>query len=218
MSKLEHLDYHSIYETAAKTMDPLERRLAIEHLELITLCQEEPGISCKLTNQGSLPPRDFRITFTDLPSIVCLDGDMLPVFGDTHVLEIHLPSGFPVEAPVCYMASEIWHPNIQSEEGPYQGRICGNTEGFGAYYSLQELVLRIRAMLRYEIYHAGLKFPYPEDENVARWVREYAEPLGIVRPGVGLIPNGAVPENWRSHIARETTKRFKVESQEKSVS
>jgi hypothetical protein len=191
------------YESISKQLDPLEQRLAREHVLVDALCQHHSGIQYKLPSPETRPPRDYRITFTGLTSIVRVDSDMLPVFGDTHVLEIHLPGGFPAEAPVCYMASEIWHPNIQADEGPYQGRICGNTEGFGSYYSLDDLILRIEAMLKYEIYHAELRLPYPEDENVARWVREYAEPLGIVKPGIGLIPHGAMPENWRAHVRRE---------------
>lgn len=210
MLRLDQQDVAAYYAQVGKQLDPLELRLAREHMLVDALCQGHAGIGYKLPFPDALPPRDYRITFTGLSSIVRVDAEMLPVFGDRHVLEIHLPSGFPAEAPICYMASEIWHPNIQADEGPYQGRICGNTEGFGAYYSLDDLILRIEAMLKYEIYHAELRFPYPEDENVARWVREYAEPLGIVKPGIGLIPDGAMPDNWNLYVRKEQKKLIRM--------
>jgi hypothetical protein len=203
MASLDQQSIVAYYEQVGKQLDPLERRLAREHMLVDALCANHEGIHYKCIFPDQLPPRDYRITFSNLSTIVNVDQDMLPIFGDTHILEIHLPASFPTEAPVCYMVSEAWHPNIQSEQGLYQGRICGNTEGFGSHFSLDDLILRIESMLRYEIYHAELKFPYPEDENVARWVREYAEPLGIVKPGIGLIANGAMPNNWRNHVKQE---------------
>ena len=211
---MSHLDIQGLrlfYEQERNAFDPLERRLAHEHLLVAELCEQHDGIHYKVTGTGELPPRDYRITFTGLESIVAVDEDMLPIFGSTHVLEIHLPTGFPVAPPLCYMVTATWHPNIQSEEGPYQGRICGNTEGFGAYYSLDKLILRIQAMLGYEMYHAKLRFPYPEDENVARWVREYGEPLGIVRPGLGLKWDQSIPADWRKLVRRESRMKIKID-------
>lgn len=210
MLQLDYQGWKAYYEDLGKHLDPMEQRLAQEHLLVAALCEEQEGFSYKLTNPSDLPPRDFRVTFNGLRSIVSVDHDMLPVFGDTHILEIHLGTSYPVDAPICYMASEIWHPNIQADEGPYQGRICGNTEGFGAFFSLDQLILRIVGMLKYENYHADLTFPYPEDENVARWVREYAEPLGIIKPGIGLIADGAMPDNWQHFVKQEQKIRIKL--------
>jgi hypothetical protein len=210
MSPLDSEGIEAYYQGIERQLDPMDRRLAREHVLVHALCHSRSGITYRLPFPGKLPPRDYRITFTGLSSILRVDSDQLPIFGDTHVLEIHLPAGFPAESPICYMASEIWHPNIQSDEGPYQGRICGNTEGFGAFFSVDDLILRIESMLRYEIYHAELRFPYPEDETVARWVREYGEPLGIVRHGRGLIADGAMPENWKSHIRREQKRLIRM--------
>ncbi|MEM0999162.1 MAG: ubiquitin-conjugating enzyme E2 [Bacteroidota bacterium] len=210
MSQLDIQVLRLHYKQEEGTFDPLERRLVHEHLLVAELCEQHEGIHYKLPNAAELPPRDYRITFTGLDSIVAIDEDKLPIYGDTHVLEIHLPTGFPVAPPICYMVTATWHPNIQSDEGPYQGRICGNTEGFGAYYSLDKLIMRIRDMLSYEMYHARLRFPYPEDETVAQWVREYGEPLGIVRPGLGLNREKSIPANWRKLIRREKRMKIKI--------
>jgi Ubiquitin-conjugating enzyme len=210
MAQLDHQGFAAYYESVARQLDPLEQRLAREHMLVEALCDSHASISYKLIHPDQLPPRDYRITFYPLSTIVAVDADMLPIFADKHMMEIHLPASYPAEAPICYMVSEVWHPNIQSEEGLYQGRICGNTEGFGTHFSLDDLILRIESMLKYEIYHAELRFPYPEDENVARWVREYAEPLGIVKPGLGLIANGAMPDDWRIHVKPEQKIRISM--------
>lgn len=208
MTHLDHQGWRLYYQKEGSRFDPLERRLVHEHLLIAALCESHPSISYKLVQAESLPPRDYRIVFKDLRSIVSIDHEMLPVFGTEHVMEVHLPSGYPLDAPVCYMVSTIWHPNIQNDPGPFQGRICGNTEAFGAFYSLDALVLRIRSMLLYETYHAEMRFPYPEDENVARWVREYAEPLGIVQLGLGIPDPLDLPIDWKQLVSLE--KRIKI--------
>lgn len=210
MSQLETHRLADLYQEKLRQYDPLQQRLAHEHLLVDRLCSENEDISYKLIHPDQLPPLDYRITFKGLRSIVSIDQDQLPVFGGDHMLEIRMTTGYPMEPPVCYMLSPVWHPNIQSEEGPFQGRICGNTEGFGAYYSLDELILRIRAMLAYETYHAEMNDPYPEDENVARWVREYGEPLGIMAQGVGISPNWEPPKNWQSMVAHEKKIRISM--------
>ena len=47
--------------------------------------------------------------------------------------------------------------------------------------SLKDLVLRVERYLKYQMYHAKNTYPYPEDQNVAEWVREEGEPNGWTR-------------------------------------
>lgn len=210
MSKLDRQRFDLYYEEKRGTYDPLQRRLAHEHLLVESLCEEHEGIDYKLLRPEQLPPLDYRITFKNLSSIVGIDDDQLPKFDDVHVLEIRMTNGYPIEPPVCYMCTDVWHPNIQSDPGPFQGRICGNTEGFGAYYSLDELILRIRAMLAYEAYHAEMSDPFPEDEDVARWVREVGEPLGIVKQGRGVLQGWTPPSNWKEMVRPEKKMRISM--------
>lgn len=49
--------------------------------------------------------------------------------------------------------------------------------------SLSTLVLRVEQYLKYQLYHAKNAYPYPEDQNVAEWVREEGEPNGWTRFG-----------------------------------
>ena len=53
----------------------------------------------------------------------------------------------------------------------------------GVLASLKDLVLRVERYLKYQLYHAQNTYPYPEDQNVAEWVREEAEPNGWTRFG-----------------------------------
>ena len=68
-----------------------------------------------------------------------------------------------------------WHPNIRYF-GSFAGRVCINMAD--SYTSLLWAVQRIGAYLRYEVYHATMEPPYPEDLQVATWVRDQGEPNG----------------------------------------
>ena len=56
--------------------------------------------------------------------------------------------------------------------------------------SIKDLVLRVERYLKYQMYHAKNTYPYPEDQNVAEWVREEGEPNGWTR----FSQDGAVPD------------------------
>ena len=47
--------------------------------------------------------------------------------------------------------------------------------------SIKDLVLRVERYLKYLDYHAQNTYPFPEDLDVAEWVREEAEPNGWTR-------------------------------------
>ena len=51
----------------------------------------------------------------------------------------------------------------------------------GVLASIKDLVLRVERYLKYQLYHAQNTYPYPEDQNVAEWVREEGEPNGWTR-------------------------------------
>lgn len=190
MSVVYYQELKEYYKSLKSELNPMDLRLAKEHLAVERLALKHSFIQIELPEGDLLPPRMFRLHL-EIPSITRIQEDKSPIFGDQHTLEIRIPANYPVEAPVCQMTTDVWHPNIQSEEGPMKGRICGNTEGFGAFYSLDRLVSRICNMLRYKVYLADFRFPYPEDETVARWVKRYAEPRGIVQKGVGILPQKA---------------------------
>ena len=61
----------------------------------------------------------------------------------------------------------------------------------GVLASLKDLVLRVERYLKYQLYHAQNTYPYPEDQNVAEWVREEGEPNGWTRFGQDMSENEA---------------------------
>ena len=105
-----------------------------------------------------------------------------PIFSDRHVLRITLPNNYPsVDGgyPEFKFTTDIWHPNVRYFGDAFiKGQVCLNYKDSGTETSLVDYVERIADYLRYVDYHALNEYPYPEDQNVAQWVLEQAEPQG----------------------------------------
>jgi hypothetical protein len=155
-------------------------RFAKEHLSLLELNERSDVIFCEpVETSGPLRiPTKYHVHYR-FKSIVSIDENEQPVYGDHHIMEITLPPRYPLEACKIYMVSDAWHPNIKSQ-GRHKGRICGNLKNFGKTYDLYQLVLRVGEILQYKNYHAIHVQPFPEDSTVAHWVTTVAEPQGIV--------------------------------------
>ncbi len=182
-------------------LNPREKRLAKEHLAIEELCRNNTFIEYKVVEREELlkgsPPKIYQVQY-QLKSIVNIDHHQNPIIGNRHTIEIRLPKHYPVEAVSCYAVTDVWHPNIKWD-GKYKGRICGNIKDFGKTYSLDMLILRIAQILQFKNYLAENVPPYPEEEKAAKWVREYAEPLGILDKFNGLneanIPSSPIDLN-----------------------
>ena len=170
-----------MYE-GVKFKDPRERRLAYEHQLIEDVVKKSSKISYSIveSTRSNKIPTKYRITYR-LKSIIGINKDQSPVFGQEHTAEITLPPGYPgaSDPPLCVMTSDVWHPNIRAHE-PFKGRICVNSKAISAAHGIDDLVLRIGEILQYKNYLAEDRPPYPEDVIVAKWVREYAEPQGLV--------------------------------------
>ena len=117
------------------------------------------------------------ITGVEQPDAI---GLQKPVFGDTHILRITIPNNYPSADggyPDFKFVTDVWHPNIRFY-GEFKGHVCLNFENCGTSTPLVEFISKVAAYLRYDEYHALDEEPYPEDQTVARWVREQAEPQG----------------------------------------
>lgn len=174
----------------SKMRNPRHKRLAKEHIALYNLCSKSAVISYEILGDAKPVPSTYLIHYK-LKSIVSLDNEFYPIYGNLHTIQVTLTKNYPVEPARCYAKTPIWHPNIKSE-GKHQGRICSNTKEFGKLFSLDMLALRIGEMLQYKNYHALNTPPYPEDEEVARWVREFAEPQDIVNYDKGIVVDDTV--------------------------
>lgn len=131
------------------------------------------------------PPIEYHIRFF-LKSYIGKLEDGSPVIGEVHELLIKLPNVFPEQTAEVKMLSKTWHPNIKSS-GPFEGDICTNHKGFGGLYCMDELIVRIGEFLQYKRYLAEDRKPWPEDPVVARWVKDFAEPQGLVDKHRGVF-------------------------------
>ncbi|MEM7370984.1 MAG: hypothetical protein AAF587_20385 [Bacteroidota bacterium] len=166
--------------------NPRDRRLAKEHLALAQLCEQTNRITYSIDKPGKLPPENYIIGY-HVKSIVGIDEQQNPVYESYHEVKVSFPAGFPTTAAAkIYMHTPAWHPNIKWK-GNFKGRICGNTSEFGKLFLLNMLALRIGEILQYKNYHAEQVPPFPEDEEVARWIREFAEPNDIVNKEKGIV-------------------------------
>ncbi len=131
-------------------------------------------------------PTEYEIWYRCKSIIGVKDGPAPrePIFGYLHKMRIELPHNYPGADgnPVFTFLSTIWHPNIR-HSGSFQGRVCLTIKEMGVLASLKTLVLRVEQYLKWQLYHAQNTYPYPEDQNVAEWVREEGEPNGWIRFG-----------------------------------
>jgi len=164
-----------------------DKRLASEHELLQELVATSDLIQMEsFSRRPFFPPEEYIITY-HVRSIINIADDQSPIYGNLHRVKIVLPPGYPMtSAPKCFMLTQVWHPNIRFF-GEHKGHICINKDVLGAWQTLDMLVEQIGEMLQYKNYHAVNEIPYPEDSEVARWVREYAEPNNIVNKRRGVF-------------------------------
>ncbi|MTB52929.1 hypothetical protein [Lewinella sp. W8] len=160
--------------------NPRENRLAKEHRLIHEFCEQSDVIEYEAKKRrGHLPPERYLIHY-NIRSIVGVDKSQMPIFGERHTAEIIIPKRYPLGGqPGCWMRTPVWHPNIKFG-GPIDGKICVNEDALGSWHTLDMMIERIGEILQYRNYHALNTPPHPEDANVATWVREFAEPAGIV--------------------------------------
>jgi ubiquitin-protein ligase len=169
-----------------KKLIPKQRRLAKEHIELHQLCERSDKIKYEITKQrGRMPPTGYRINYY-VKSIVGVDDGRMPIYGNHHIVDIDIPTGYPIESITPFAKSDIWHPNIRWV-GDLKGRVCTTAKHLSAGMSLDLLVLRIGEIIQYKNYLAENVEPWPEDAFVAQWVREVGEPKGIINYKEGKV-------------------------------
>lgn len=166
------------FKNDPRLKDPRLRCLAKEHLQLASLRSDVITWEVIETISPLRIPIVYYVHFR-IKTIVGIQPDNSPIYGNHHILELAPPELYPLESCKITMKTDVWHPNIKSE-GKFKGRVCGNTNDFGLTYDLYQLILRIGEILQYKNYHAEHTPPFPEDSKVAQWVLEYAEPNGIV--------------------------------------
>jgi ubiquitin-protein ligase len=157
--------------------DPRQARLKTERLRLEKLNKESDYVRVEPIDvlEGS-EPEHYRVTFL-CRGIIGISPSQRPIYGDRHKVEIVCDHDFPSDVPRLRWITSIWHPNIQHTEPK---GVCVNKPEWLGGMGLDDLCRLMFEMVQYKNYHATFTQPYPLDNEVAKWVIEYAEPHGIV--------------------------------------
>lgn len=198
-----------------KELSGRDARLLKEWKELDTLCARrkasslnprQPSLSYIIRRKNIIGlPVEYEIWYR-VKTIVGVKGETIPrepVFGYLHKMSIELPNNYPSADgnPIFRFRTDVWHPNIRYS-GSFKGHVCLTIKEMGVMASLKDLVLRVEQYLKYQLYHAQNTYPYPEDQNVAEWVREEGEPNGWVRFGQDH-PEESAPKIEKLHQQEE---------------
>lgn len=166
-----------------KQLSGRNRRLLYEWEKMEAHLSARADIDYQITSRNNLDlPIGYLITY-HLKSI-CGIRKQLPLFANQFKMQIDIPSNYPCIDALPYFhfltkdeeGKDIphpWHPNIRYF-GEFTGRVCLNMPD--TYTDLVWGVERVAHYLRYDLYHAILEPPYPEDLKVAEWVVKLGEP------------------------------------------
>jgi hypothetical protein len=155
-------------------------RLRIQQDNLVKLASRSDFISVTpLEVRPGWPPEKYLISYT-CRGIVGVRQDGQPVVAEHHQLKMYLDHDYPRSEPHLLFLTPLWHPNVSFSE---PRKVCTDrAKSWWAGKDLDELVLLVGEMVQYKIYHAKEEPPFPQDVQVAQWVRSFAEPRGLIRP------------------------------------
>ncbi len=176
------------------TFDGRSQRLLNEKRAIEDLCKNSNTISFAVHKPmiGTDIPEIYDITFK-LRTFIGINKDNTPIFGNKHIIRIDLSNNYPTFPAAITALTDIWHPNIKYFE-PGKGHVCSNQDGIGNE-TMFNLLLRLKDILLYRNYWAENAPPYPDDLEVASWVREYGEPKGFIEALLAANADGAVKVN-----------------------
>jgi ubiquitin-protein ligase len=176
---------NEIDEYRGKVSRGRETRLLNEWEKIDKYCQNNRNISYTIRKRNPTGiPLAYDIIY-EINSIIGVKdpdehGLQRPIFGNKHILRITITNNYPSADggyPEVKFKSDVWHPNVRYF-GDFKGHVCLNFEDSGTETNLIEYIDRIADYLRYTDYHAVNEYPFPEDQTVAQWVLEQAEPQG----------------------------------------
>ena len=158
----------------------------------------------------TMPPERYIVTF-QCKSIVGINKNGSPKFGEHHQVEIYLHNQYPQRWPGLKWLTPIWHPNINH----INGSVCIDAAWWTAARSLDRLVIMLGEMLQYKNFHDDpTEPPFPWDPEAARWCRAYrakhpqAFPVDnreLLRPERVKLNNDQ-PESRKIHIRKPVIK------------
>lgn len=164
--------------------NPRLDRLQDEQKRLLDLQNDSDHVRVAAVDElPGRPPERYKVTFL-CRGIAAIDGSQEPIYSSRHEVEIYCDEEFPSNVPRLKWLSSVWHPNIQHHEPK---NVCVNKSEWMGSSGLDDLCQQMFEMVQYRNYHAENIPPYPLDPEAAKWVRDYAEPRGIVNKHRGIF-------------------------------
>jgi ubiquitin-protein ligase len=185
-----------------QSSNPRLDRLRDEQQRLLGLKNASDHVKVAAVDElPSRPPERYKIAFL-CRGIIGIDNSQNPIYGNEHEVEIYCDDEFPGNVPTLRWNTPIWHPNIQHTEPKH---VCVNKGEWMGSTGLDDLCQQMFEMVQYRNYHAQNIPPYPLDTEAAKWVRDFAEPRGIVdkRRGISV-------DNQPFYKPRVTSERAKL--------
>lgn len=186
------------------------KRLAKEHAAIKETCENSDLIEWKVlkTLTNGLPWA-YEITYF-VRSIVRIEADQTPIFGDVHKVVVEFPKGYPSKPPKLFCITDVWHPNIKTDN-PGKGRICVDSKAIMASINIDYCLVQIFELLSWKIYLGDdNQPPYPESLKAAKWVREFAEPMGIISLEKGICTDERPFFRNSSRTSKEMVDDFEI--------
>lgn len=153
-------------------------RLKTEHEQLKRCSEMCNKISFIVTENvpNTDTPCAYELVFK-VKTFIGIYPDHSPMFGYSHGVCLDISDNYPYKKPFFQMMTPVWHPNILCH-GPRKGSIDFNAERIDTALSC---LASLHHMLTYRDYYAEIdSYPYPEDLDVAKWVKDYGEPMGFI--------------------------------------
>ena len=115
---------------------------------------------------GGNPPSQYQVTYR-VNGVVWDDSRSETIPVGEHIVDIHLPIGYPKQPPRCVMRSPAWHPNI----GDY---VCIG-DFWSAGVTLVDIIAHIGDMIQYRTYNLHS----PVNKAAAQWAQRNAKSFPI---------------------------------------
>lgn len=167
----------AVLDTAAEELARLSSMSDLIKVEPVRQVEVKGWPSSQLPE--GWPAELYRVTYL-CNGFTGIREDGTPIVGAFHQMAMYLTKDFPALEPKLAWITPIWHPNIDHAGTRH---VCFNaSEQHRTLRPLSDLLLYIGEMVQYRQYHAKHEKPWPLDVEVAKWVREVAEPRGWVSP------------------------------------
>ena len=193
---------------ASASFDPRQVRLEDEKRRMDEINRDSDFVRTEPVDvlPGRAPER-YRIKLM-CKSIVGIDpASQEPVYGNEHSVLMYCDQEFPNQVPRLRWETPIWHPNVEHAKSK---NVCVQAKEWLPAMGLDHLCRQLFDMAQFKNYHAEWKQPYPLDPEVAQWVRDYAEPRGIVDKQRGIALDDR--PFYRPSANAERIRRIRVES------